>query len=171
MRLRIRHAEGMATLSDAKQEDTVSMLKDAIKSAISLDAAQDIQISGGYPPKPFNDMSMSLKDAGLRDGDTLNIKSVDTPISQQQQPVSSSTASTASSNAPSGTLKALKEGSVQTVNGILQLRLSSSYVLRRDTTISAELRQVIVDGIKKDPDMYSDVTLGQPRGKFLGTHA
>lgn len=24
---------------------------------------------------------------------------------------------------------------------------------------------VIVNGIKKDPDMYSDVTLGQPRGK------
>lgn len=43
MRLRIRHAEGMATLSDAKQEDTVAMLKDAIKNAISLSAAQDIQ--------------------------------------------------------------------------------------------------------------------------------
>ncbi|KAG1126726.1 hypothetical protein G6F42_007544 [Rhizopus arrhizus] len=43
----------------------------------------------------------------------------------------------------------------------------NSYVLRRDTTISSELRQVIVDGIKKDPDMYSDVTLGQPRDKYI----
>ncbi|GAN05304.1 OTU-domain-containing protein [Mucor ambiguus] len=141
MRLRIRHAEGMATLSDVKQEDTVSMLKDAIRNAISLDATRDIQISGGYPPKPFNDMKMDLKNAGLRDGDTLNIKLVDTPTPQQQQP-----SSTTNDSTPSGTLKALKEGSVQTVNGVLQLRLiipcfNVGYVLRRDTTISLELRQ------------------------------
>lgn len=75
-------------------------------------------VSGGYPPKPFNDMNMDLKAAGLRDGDTLNIKMVDVPIPQQQQPPS-----TATINAPSGALNALKEGSVQTVNGVLQLRV------------------------------------------------
>ena len=63
-------------------------------------------------------MNMDLKTAGLRDGDTLNIKLVDTPIPQQQQP-----ASTATTHAPSGAPIALKEGSVQTVNGVLQLRV------------------------------------------------
>lgn len=63
-------------------------------------------------------MNMDLKAAGLRDGDTLNIKMVDVPIPQQQQPPS-----TATINAPSGALNALKEGSVQTVNGVLQLRV------------------------------------------------
>jgi len=43
MRLRIRHAEGITTLSDVKQDQTVSMLKDAIKKAIALDDARDIQ--------------------------------------------------------------------------------------------------------------------------------
>lgn len=53
MRLRIRHAEGMATLSDVNQEDTVSMLKDAIRNAISLDAAQDIQSKNTRTILPF----------------------------------------------------------------------------------------------------------------------
>ncbi|CAO0793770.1 unnamed protein product [Mucor circinelloides] len=119
MRLRIRHAEGMTTLSDVKQDQTVSMLKDAIKKAIALDDARDIQISGGYPPKPFNDMDLDLKDAGLRDGDTLNIKLVDTLVPQQQQQQPPTTIS----NVSTGNSNALKEGSVQTVNGVLQLRV------------------------------------------------
>ncbi|KAL7334536.1 ubiquitin-specific protease otu1 [Mucor circinelloides] len=121
MRLRIRHPEGMTTLSDVKQDQTVSMLKDAIKNAIALDAARDIQISGGYPPKPFNNMDLNLKDAGLRDGDTLNIKLVDTLAPQQQQ--QQQQPPTTISNVSTGNSNALKEGSVQTANGVLQLRV------------------------------------------------
>ncbi|KAL9551888.1 hypothetical protein PS6_004768 [Mucor atramentarius] len=159
MRLRIRHPEGMTTLSDVKQDQTVSMLKDAIKNAIALDAARDIQISGGYPPKPFNNMDLNLKDAGLRDGDTLNIKLVDTLAPQQQQ--QQQQPPTTISNVSTGNSNALKEGSVQTANGVLQLRIME------DDNSCLFRSIVIVDGIKKDPDMYSDVTLGQPRDKYV----
>jgi len=64
-------------------------------------------------------MDLDLKDAGLRDGDTLNIKLVDTLVPQQQQQQPPTTIS----NVSTGNSNALKEGSVQTVNGVLQLRV------------------------------------------------
>lgn len=137
MRLRIRHAEGMATLSDVKEDQTISILKNSIRNAIGLSDAQDIQsmcyiidinayltirlrlVSGGYPPKPFNDTNATLTHAGLRDGDTLNIKVLDTVAPQQQFNASTT---------PSSTVNTLKEGSVQTANGVLQLRVCCIWI-------------------------------------------
>lgn len=66
-------------------------------------------------------MDSNLKDAGLRDGDTLNIKLVDTLAPQQQQ--QQQQPPTTISNVSTGNSNALKEGSVQTANGVLQLRV------------------------------------------------
>lgn len=49
MRLRIRHANGMTTLSDITADQTVLKLKEAIIKAIGLDLGQNIQgIHGGF---------------------------------------------------------------------------------------------------------------------------
>ncbi|KAG1440514.1 hypothetical protein G6F56_011888 [Rhizopus delemar] len=67
-------------------------------------------------------------------------------------------------------VQSLKEGVVQTAHGFLSLRTmeddnsclfrSIGYVLCRDTTMSNELRNVIVERIKSDPVSYPDVVLG-----------
>ncbi|KAI8637777.1 hypothetical protein BD408DRAFT_447322 [Parasitella parasitica] len=166
MRLRIRHSEGTVTLPDVNQNQTVSTLKDIIRNTIHVDNTQDIQISGAYPPKQFTDMNIKLTDAGLRDGDTLNIKVLDAiPLEQPQQPIT-------------GVSKTLKEGSVQTADGVLQLRVmddDNSCLFRSignrhrtlATALTNESNQVIVDGINNDPDIYSDATLGQSREKYM----
>lgn len=66
-----------------------------------------ILVSGGYPPKQIADNSITLKDAGLRDGDTLNIKILDivpTPIQKEN-------------------ITTIKEGIVETPSGFLTLRV------------------------------------------------
>ncbi|CEP07039.1 hypothetical protein [Parasitella parasitica] len=154
MRLRVRHSEGTATLLDVNQNQTVSNLKERVKSTIFVDDTQDIQISGGYPPKFFTNMNITLTDAGLRDGDILYVKVLEVCSLEKSQQENTTTA-------PSGISNTLKEGSVQTANGVLQLRVM-------DDDNSCLFRSIVIaDGIKRDPDMYSDVTLGQSRDEYM----
>ncbi|KAI9483067.1 MAG: hypothetical protein EXX96DRAFT_556687 [Benjaminiella poitrasii] len=162
MRLRIRHANGMATLSNISNDQTILKLKQEIIELLSLAAGQDVQLSGGYPPKLITaDNDTTLNNTIIRDGDTLNIKIIDSVIPSIKEPER----------------RSIKEGLIETPNGFLTLRVmdddnsclfrSIGYVLRNDTSISQELRKVIVEGIKADPVMYSDITLGQPREKYM----
>ncbi|KAI7908046.1 uncharacterized protein BX663DRAFT_424550 [Cokeromyces recurvatus] len=168
MRIRIRHANGMATLSNVSAEQTVLNLKQEISNLLNLTSSQDVQISGGYPPKPITITSnnVSLVEAGIRDGDTLNIKVIESTIPQQQITTSQRSL--------------IKEGLIETPHGFLTLRVMDDdnsclfrsigklcYVIRNNTFITQELRQVIVEGIKADPVMYSDATLGQPKDKYM----
>lgn len=104
MRLRIRHANGVNTLSGLSSEDTVTKLKADIINIIGLSVGQTIEsnitlpffflskisdikipliVSGGYPPKPISSNSATLSEAGLVDGDTLIVKAIDSePIIQ-----------------------------------------------------------------------------------------
>ncbi|CAO3703270.1 unnamed protein product [Rhizopus stolonifer] len=158
MRLRTRHAGGVATLNDVTSEQTIFELKQKIVQVIGLSSTNTIQISGGYPPKTISDDTLTLQESGLRDGDTLNIKTVEN-TSQEPQ------------------VQSLKEGVVQTAHGFLTLRTmeddnsclfrSIGYVLCRDTTMSNELRNVIVERIKSDPVSYPDVVLGQDRDAYI----
>ncbi|KAG1124486.1 hypothetical protein G6F42_009578 [Rhizopus arrhizus] len=137
MRLRVRHADGVATLGDISSDQTILVLKQKIISAIGLSSTQTIQISGGYPPKTISDDTIIIQNSGLRDGDTLNVKIVGNSTPQEPP------------NAVSQ-VQNLREGVVQTSNGFLTLRemkddnsclfRSIGYVLCRDTTMSAELR-------------------------------
>ncbi|KAG1163191.1 hypothetical protein G6F37_001456 [Rhizopus arrhizus] len=164
MRLRVRHADGVATLGDISSDQTILVLKQKIISAIGLSSTQTIQISGGYPPKTISDDTIIIQNSGLRDGDTLNVKIVGNSTPQEPQ------------NAVSQ-VQNLREGVVQTSNGFLTLRemkddnsclfRSIGYVLCRDTTMSAELRHAIVERIKADPVSYPDIVLGQDRDKYI----
>ncbi|KAI9346377.1 hypothetical protein BD770DRAFT_396523 [Pilaira anomala] len=162
MRLRIRHAGGMATISDPTPEQTVEQLKQAISKAIGLDATQGVEIAGGYPPKPITGDTLSLQSVGIKDGDTLNVKVLDNVNIPSQQNLS---------------LKANNNGTVEIPTGFLTLRVmdddnsclfrSIGYVLKRDTTISSDLRQIIAKEIQSDPNTYSDVTLGRSRDEYI----
>ncbi|KAI8073596.1 hypothetical protein BDF21DRAFT_423864 [Thamnidium elegans] len=162
MRLRVRHAGGQVTLSDPTPETTILELKQYISKALELQLTQNVEISGGYPPKPITNDTLSLQHAGLKDGDTLNARIIDNVNTVPQRQT---------------TLKIIRDGIVEMPTGFLTLRVmdddnsclfrSIGYVLKRDTTISSDLRKVIADKIRSDPLTYSDATLGQPRDKYI----
>jgi hypothetical protein len=74
----------------------------------------DYTVSGGYPPKPINEDTITLSSAGLRDGDTLNIKILDTPI---QQTTAAPLLHESTSNPPTN------NEAVATQNGYIVLRV------------------------------------------------
>ncbi|CEG73439.1 hypothetical protein RMATCC62417_08822 [Rhizopus microsporus] len=165
MRLRIRHANGIATLNNVSIEQTVAELKQQILQTLQLSSTYGIQISGGYPPKPITNDTLVIQNSGLKDGDTLNVKITENTVQQVETTSSESS------------FKLVKEGVVQTPDGFLTLRTmeddnsclfrSIGYVLSRDTSIANELRHVIVERIKADPISYPDVLLGQEREKYI----
>ncbi|CEJ00755.1 hypothetical protein RMCBS344292_14803 [Rhizopus microsporus] len=165
MRLRIRHANGIATLNNVSNEQTVAELKQQILQTLQLSSTYGIQISGGYPPKPITNDTLIIQNSGLKDGDTLNVKITENTVQQVETTSSESS------------FKLVKEGVVQTPDGFLTLRTmeddnsclfrSIGYVLSRDTSIANELRHVIVERIKADPISYPDVLLGQEREKYI----
>ncbi|KAI8970201.1 hypothetical protein BDF20DRAFT_111541 [Mycotypha africana] len=178
MRLRIKHAEGTSTLTDIDSSDTFLKLKDQIKKTIGLNMVQEIQISGGYPPKAINGSENdSLFNIGIRDGDSLNVKVTGTTVTNQKdqtQPLPSN-GIIASSN------KIISNNAIKADDGYLILRvmeddnsclframvIQKTYVLQKDPKIAAELRQVVASAILSDPITYNDVTLGQPREKYM----
>ncbi|RCH98302.1 hypothetical protein CU098_011724, partial [Rhizopus stolonifer] len=77
----------MATLSDVMPEQTIAELKQVIHKAIGLVANQDIQLSGGYPPKPIEDDQLQLLTTGIRDGDTLTVRVLESTHKQTLLPL------------------------------------------------------------------------------------
>lgn len=73
-------------------------------------------VSGGFPPKPITDVSGTLSAAGLRDGDVLNIKLLDTPFQKAQQPVQQQPQQQPQTTSQSD--------AVETANGLLVVRVS-----------------------------------------------
>ncbi|KAL0088463.1 hypothetical protein F4703DRAFT_1846275 [Phycomyces blakesleeanus] len=153
MRLRIRHATGISIIDGITPNSTMVDLQKAIATAIGVNSYRSIQVAGGYPPKPLNDLP-NLKIAGIRDGDALIVSVVEPP--------------------PSST-KDIK--GVATENGIVMLRVmdddnsclfrSIGYVLERDVSKASILRKVIANAIAEDPITYDDVTLGKPREQYI----
>ncbi|GAA5799536.1 hypothetical protein HPULCUR_004952 [Helicostylum pulchrum] len=141
MRLRVRHAGGQVTLSNLTPETTVLELKWYISKALELQLTQGVEISGGYPPKPITNDTLSLQHAGLKDGDALNARVLDVDTVPKQQT----------------TLKAIRDGIVEMPTGFLTLRVM-------DDDNSCLFRSIVIaNKIRSDPLTYSDATLGQPR--------
>lgn len=73
-------------------------------------------VSGGFPPKPITDNSGTLSAVGIRDGDVLNVKLLDTPIQQEQaRPPTPPPVTTQINNA--------SDGAVETPFGLLVVRV------------------------------------------------
>lgn len=97
MRLRFRHPEGVATLSDVDESADLATLKRQIAEEINLPAGKVVKgdpalrrlamtnstcwlfliVSGGYPPKPYHNDTSSLSEIGLKNGDALIVTIAD----------------------------------------------------------------------------------------------
>ncbi|KAI8379125.1 ubiquitin thioesterase OTU1-like protein [Radiomyces spectabilis] len=154
MRVRIRHPQGSITLTNLQAEYTIAQLREAIAQAIHITTPQSIRVSGGYPPKGFTDDSATLQACGLRDGDTLNVTLTETTNVPSPAPVAQTTTTTTTLPFDPQTMEA-----VQMRGGILRVR--------HDIQVANELRKVIAACIGENPAIYSDVMLGQERGKYM----
>ncbi|KAI9489575.1 hypothetical protein BDB00DRAFT_842563 [Zychaea mexicana] len=183
MRLRVRHPNGASTLDSVTPEQTIATLKEIIATEIGV-PWQQIEVAGGYPPRKYTNDADTLKVAGIRNGDALNVKVTDAPAQpapstslnqsqQQQQPPQQRTL-----QQPTESLGSADVGeAVETSGGYLALRTvpddnsclfrALGYVLSRDTSMSQELRSVIAATIQEDPVVYSDATLGQSREQYI----
>ncbi|KAI8876247.1 OTU-domain-containing protein [Backusella circina FSU 941] len=155
MRLRIRHAAGMSTLTNLTPQDTVCELKKQVASTLGVEYYQNIQVNGGYPPKTFSNENDTLQLSGIRDGDALNIVVVDTYV---PPPVVSDAIDIHGHGCM--VLRVMEDDNSC-------LFRSVGYVVNRDKETAQALRKVVADNIKADPMTYSDVTLGQPREKYI----
>ncbi|KFH73115.1 hypothetical protein MVEG_00338 [Podila verticillata NRRL 6337] len=75
LRLRIRHKDGMATLTSLTPQSTLSELHNAIASEINVPSSH-LELKSGYPPKLLsvddaNAAQSSLESHGIRDGDQI----------------------------------------------------------------------------------------------------
>ncbi|KAI8093280.1 uncharacterized protein BX664DRAFT_329366, partial [Halteromyces radiatus] len=163
MRLRIRHSQGVITIDEVNQDQSVGTLCQTIENMISTD--KWVQLSGGYPPKPITDRSITLQAAGIKHGDALTVTLI-----EPQTPTTSLPPANTSRSSTSHAIAVLDGYLVQRVmdDDNSCLFRSIGYVLEKNhTTFAQKLRQVVAEVITNDPETYSDVTLGQPRYKYI----
>ncbi|KAG0363716.1 ubiquitin-specific protease otu1 [Podila minutissima] len=92
MRLRIRHKDGLATLTSLTPQSTLLELHHAVATEINIPSSQ-LELKSGYPPKVLsvddtNAAQSSLESLGIRDGDQIL-------TSERRGPASTAAASTA----------------------------------------------------------------------------
>ncbi|KAI8059635.1 hypothetical protein BC940DRAFT_313230 [Gongronella butleri] len=176
MRLRVRHPQGLMPVNDMEPFQTIEELCQVLEAMLQVPTGKRVQLSGGFPPKPMADRSLTLSAAQIRDGDTLTATLVDAPAATIPPPVQTS------APAPAVTMPATHDSHAPNVevNGsyLVQrvmdddnscLFRSLGYVLKRDTSLAtvSEMRQVAADVIQTQPDLYPDVVLGQPRDDYV----
>ncbi|KAG0342086.1 ubiquitin-specific protease otu1 [Podila horticola] len=99
MRLRIRHKDGLATLSSLTPQSTLLELHNAVATEINVPSSQ-LELKSGYPPKVLsvddaNASQSSLESLGIRDGDQI-LTSESRRTASAAPATTASTASTAS---------------------------------------------------------------------------
>ncbi|ORX62337.1 OTU-domain-containing protein [Hesseltinella vesiculosa] len=186
MRLRVRHAQGLLPVNDLEPFQTVQELCEVVESFLQVPSNQQVQLSGGFPPKPITDRSLTLNAANIRNGDTLTVQLVasaakTTPSTAPAHPDIEPSLAAPTTTQPSATaVLDTNDGPYVSVNDAYLVQRvmdddnsclfrSLGYVIKRDTslTMAAELRQVVADVITTQPDEYTEVVLGKPRDDYI----
>ncbi|KAI9271912.1 hypothetical protein BDA99DRAFT_433536 [Phascolomyces articulosus] len=172
MRLRVRHPSGASILDSLAPEHTITDLKETIAKEIGGLSWQQVEVSGGYPFRKYTNDSDTLETAGIRNGDALNVRILDTPAFAQQQPKPQQRSQATKVVETSGgylSLRTVPDDNSCLFRSLGKLKYNCFYiyVLSRDTSMSDELRSVIAATIKEDPIEYSEATLGQNREKYI----
>ncbi|KAH8556409.1 hypothetical protein BGW37DRAFT_472429 [Umbelopsis sp. PMI_123] len=186
MRLRIRHPNGTGTLPNVDQNDNLATLKHLIGKLMDVPAGKAIEVSGGYPPKQYNDDTAILSDCGLRDGDTLIVTlsnvigTPSIPPSLQTQSTPNTYHSSKENIQPYASSKPVINDNTEAIKldgGYLVVRemkddnsclfRSIGYALSKSAERTQELREVIAASILSDPITYSEAILGRPVDQYV----
>ncbi|PPQ63060.1 hypothetical protein CVT24_005915 [Panaeolus cyanescens] len=182
--LRLRHSNGIATLDIPldSPDFTVNDLQQQILAITNIIPSRQI-LKSGYPPRPLELIpELPLQSLGLQRGDQIILSESTTAISRPVQssavPQSASAATTSTSfTQPSATSNGPDH--VQVDGSFLVHRIvpddnsclfsSAALIFEQDMTKAPELRQIVAQGIQKDPETYNDAILGMAPSKYIAT--
>ncbi|KAG2182353.1 hypothetical protein INT43_007283 [Umbelopsis isabellina] len=186
MRLRFRHPEGIATLSNVDESANMATLKRQIAEEIDLPTGKVIKVSGGYPPKPYNDEALSLSELGLKNGDAVIVTIADEPSHNMESQGQANANTDTKTKEPSKPSQSIAPPSIVSNNGDEAVEVDGSYLviremeddnsclfravgyaLSKDVGRAQELRETVAAAIQSDPINYPEAILGQPVERYV----
>ncbi|KAJ3995952.1 hypothetical protein F5050DRAFT_1763146 [Lentinula boryana] len=194
--LRLRHPKGVATIQVPFDNSayTVQDLQQEIYTASEIPPSRQ-SLKSGYPPRSLDlvNSELPISSLGLKAGDQLIVgeksesssrinspkpasspvkvnppAKVNTQSAPQQVPSARTTPSNSSSNGPVH---------IPTDGGVLIHRVvpddnsclfsSVALIFEQDMNKAQRMRQIVADGIRKDPETYNEAILGMPPSKYI----
>ncbi|KAJ3877293.1 hypothetical protein F5051DRAFT_408996 [Lentinula edodes] len=195
--VRLRHPKGVATIQAPfdDNEYTVQDLQQEIYAASQILPSRQ-SLKTGYPPRNLDLTSPELpvSSLGLKGGDQLIVG--EEPASRiNSTPSSFETKVDRATSVPTPSSKALPQASsarpisssttsngpvhVSTDGGVLVHRVvpddnsclfsSVALIFEQDMNKAPKMRQIVADGIRKDPETYNEAILGMPPSQYIDT--
>ncbi|EGW34863.1 uncharacterized protein SPAPADRAFT_53257 [Spathaspora passalidarum NRRL Y-27907] len=182
MRLKLKSRIGTCTINidDSKLfRDFLEDIKN--NSQLHLETERISSIKSGFPPKPldltFSSPDVTVSDKGIKDGDQLIVEFVHSggvkrPLSESPVPPVRKRP-TPSEEIPAVYIPELDRyiilRNIPDDNSCLFNSISyamSGYDSYRTISPPGDLRNVVVEYIEKDPELYSELVLGRPRDEY-----
>ncbi|KAK7451771.1 ubiquitin-specific protease otu1 [Stygiomarasmius scandens] len=185
--VRLRHPKGVSTIQiPFEQADyTVQDFQQEIYAASEILPSHQT-LKTGYPPRNLTIVpELPLSSLGLKAGDQIIVSGEAESNTSLQAPTRSA-APASSSNVPAAPrvtspTKPSQNGPehVVTDGGVLVHRVvpddnsclfsSIALVFEQDMTKAAKIRELVAEGIRKDPERYNEAILGMPPEKYIAT--
>ncbi|KAI0345374.1 OTU-domain-containing protein [Trametopsis cervina] len=188
--VRLRHPKGVTTIQVDFDNGTVLDLQQEIFSATEITPSRQ-ELKAGYPPHSLTLIpELPVESLGLQQGEQLIVtQKAEAALRPTAAPLSAPLASPA---APMTSLMAsqVRESVtpspsaggpdyVETDGGYLVHRVvpddnsclfsSIALVFEQNIGKASEIRKIVADEIRKDPETWSDVILGHPRDEYIST--
>jgi len=166
MQLRCQFGSGQRKpIVGLTQESSVDELRALVYSVTEIEPERQC-IKSGFPPKVLstNEETQSLKDLGLRSGDTLIVEEIKGGVTSQPKatPSSAVTPSTLVTNTTSS--RKMVRKIVPADNSCLFA--SISFVMLQSTSFAGDLRMLAANSIASDPITYNEAFLGKPNWEY-----
>ncbi|KAJ3863477.1 hypothetical protein EV359DRAFT_43065 [Lentinula novae-zelandiae] len=195
--VRLRHPKGVATIQAPfdDNEYTVQDLQQEIYAASQILPSRQ-SLKTGYPPRNLDLTSPELpvSSLGLKGGDQLIVgeepasRINSTPSSFATKVDRATSVPTSSSRAPPQASSARPISSSTTSNGPVHVSTDGGVLVHRvvpddnsclfssvalifeqDMNKAPKMRQIVADGIRKDPETYNEAILGMPPSQYIDT--
>ncbi|KAI0819116.1 OTU-domain-containing protein [Irpex lacteus] len=188
--VRLRHPKGVTTIQIDLDQAKVSDLQQEIFAVTEIPASLQ-ELKAGYPPHGLTLVpELSIESLGLKQGEQL-IVTQKAESSHVPRPAPTSEARSAAS--PAGPMTGLTASQVRdsvspspgpsgpdyvpTEGGYLVHRIvpddnsclfsSVAVVFEQNISKASEVRKIVAEEIRKDPETWSDVILGRPRDEYI----
>jgi len=197
--IRLRHPKGVSTIQVAVDRDdfTVQDLQQEIYAACGILPSLQ-HLKSGYPPRTLAIVpELPLSSLGLQAGEQLivsenpdlsrkpasasSVVNVPTSTTSSRPPPSAARSSTlnAATSVPAQPSAPGVPDHVETGGGVLLHRIvpddnsclfsSVALIFEQDITKAPELRKIVAEGIRKDPETYNEGILGMPPSQYIST--
>ncbi|OCH85689.1 hypothetical protein OBBRIDRAFT_739490 [Obba rivulosa] len=184
--IRLRHPKGVTTLQVDLAEDsyTVLDLQQAIFAATEIPPSQQ-DLKAGYPPQPLTLVpELPVSSLGLAPGEQLVLtqRAPAAPAPSAAAPPSAPMTGLTASQVPPRAPPPARAGPdwVEMPDGSYLVHRvvpddnsclfsSVALVCVQDMGKAAQMRQIVADAIRNDPETWNEAILGRPRDEYIAT--